>query len=601
MKCPREAECLTLHTMSGGFYLRDTAAAGAVDRPWSHAVNDTRTAPGAAALPGPRSHPGVREDSRLTDDLAARYEETGAWRPLTLRALLRDAARRRPDRVAAVDRSADGSVRRTLTYAELDALAHTYACGLHELGVRAGDGVAVMLPNSADFAALVFAAFELGAVYTGVPASYGEREVAVILQRSRARVVVAAAEFGRNRPLDLVTRVRPDLGSLRHVVVAGQAPGGVDARPLDSLRATPDVDLPEPDPRALCHVGFTSGTTGEPKGVMNTHQTLRAVLENWVAHQGDPAHLGDPPVNLVASPVGHHTGFLWGVLLTTLLEGTAVYLDRWVPDRVPGVIRQEQVTTMFSAPTFLQDLLQTDLVDDGADGPLRTVVLAGAPVPRSLPERAERAFGARVCPAWGMTELGIGISCAPHLPPGASRTDGVAVPDTEVRVLGAGGGSAAPGELGPLQIRGAGLFLGYLGLPAATAAEIDPDGWFTTGDTARIGPEGWVEIEGRTKDVVIRGGENVPVAAVESLLYRHPALIEAAVVGVPDPRLGERACAVVVPAAGTAAPTLEDVCAFLTHQGLSRHFLPERLESLAALPKTASGKVRKVELRERFA
>jgi cyclohexanecarboxylate-CoA ligase len=564
-------------------------------------VNDTRSATGAAVA-GSRRHPGVRADSRLTDELAAHYEGTGAWRPLTLRALLRDAARHRPERVAAVDRGADGAVRRTLTYAELDARAHAYACGLHGLGVREGDGVAVMLPNGADFAALVFAAFELGAVYTGVPASYGEREVAVILRRSRARVVVAATGFGRNRPRELVTRVRPDLPSLRHVVVAGDVPGGRgdDDPPLAALLEAPEVDLPEPDPRALCHVGFTSGTTGEPKGVMNTHQTLRAVLENWVAHQGDPAGLGDPLVNLVASPVGHHTGFLWGVLLTTLLEGTAVYLDRWIPERAPEVIRQEGVTTMFSAPTFLQDLLQTDLVDDGTACSLRTVVLAGAPVPRSLPERAERAFGCRVCPAWGMTELGIGISCAPHLPPEASRTDGVAVPGTEVRVLGVGGGPAAPGELGALQIRGPGLFLGYLDLPAATAAEITPDGWFTTGDTARTGPQGWVEIEGRTKDVVIRGGENIPVAAVESLLYQHPALLEAAVVGVPDPRLGERACAVVVPAAGTPAPTLEDVCAFLTERGLSRHFLPERLESLEALPKTASGKVRKVELRERY-
>jgi len=347
-------------------------------------------------------------------------------------------------------------------------------------------------------------------------------------------------------------------------------------------------------------VGFTSGTTGEPKGVLNTHQTLQAVLDNWVRHVGRDS-LGDPLVNLIASPVGHHTGFLWGVLLTTYLQGTAVYLDRWVPDEGARVIREEESTKMFSAPTFLQDLLLTDLPHD-AECSLRTVVLAGAPVPRSLPTVAGEMFGRFVCPAWGMTELGIGISCAPHLPAEALATDGVPVPGTEVSIVGTEGDGqdVPPGAIGALRIRGAGLFLGYLDLPAATAEAIDRDGWLATGDTARRTEDGYMALEGRIKDIVIRGGENIPVAVVESLLFLHPDIVEASVAGVPDVRLGERACAVVVPSRGVT-PTLDGVCRFLVEQGLSKHFLPDRLELVDELPKTPSGKIRKVELRGRYA
>lgn len=558
-------------------------------------MTEYRTSEFPSARPG--THPGIRPDSRLTPALVADYEGSGAWTSGTLRSLLSEAVAEHPDRVAAIDRKSGsaGSVR--LTYAEFDERSHRYACGLHALGVRAGDFVAVMLPNSADFAALIFAINELGAVYSGIPVAYGEREVEVILRRTGAGVVIVAETFGSSSPLKLVQSLRGGLPNLRHVVVAGDSAD--DELPaLSTLLEAPDVDLPDVDPRGLCHVGFTSGTTGEPKGVMNTHQTLGAVLGNWVRHMGVDA-LREPPVNLVASPVGHHTGFLWGVLLTTFLRGTAVYLDRWVPAQAVHVVREEQVTTMLSAPTFLQDLLLTDLAHDG-ECTLRTVVLAGAPVPRTLPTVAGERFGCYVCPAWGMTELGIGISCAPDLPAGAQATDGVPVPGTDVAVVGTDGADVPAGAVGALRIRGAGLFLGYLDLPDVTATEIDADGWFSTGDTARRTDEGYVLLEGRTKDIVIRGGENIPVTVVESILFQHPDILEASVIGLPDVRLGERACAVVVPS-GSRRPNLDELCHYLLQQGLSKHFLPERLEIIDALPKTPSGKIRKVELRGRYA
>jgi cyclohexanecarboxylate-CoA ligase len=553
--------------------------------------------PGAA--PTVTDQPGLRPDSRLTPELIAEYLDSRLWVDEPLRALLSVAARRHPERTAAVGYRGGAVEPERLTYAEFDSRVHQVACGLAELGVRPGDSVAVMLPNWIEFAVLVFAINEVGGVYTGIPIAYGERELRVIMKRSGARVLVAA-DFRGGGQLELVRCLRPELEAVEHLVVVGGATPVEAAEgevPFDSLLDAPPREFPAVDPAALCHVGFTSGTTGEPKGVMNTHQTLSAVMRNWTAHVGAES-LGDPLVNLVASPVGHHTGFLWGVLLSAYQAGTAVYLDQWQPEQAAEVISAEGVTVLFGAPTFLQDLLRTPLAGR-ADCPVRIAVLAGAPVPRALPEVAGVAFGCYVCPAWGMTEFGIGISCAPHLPASVQLTDGVAVHGCEARIVTFDGRVAGPGEVGGLQIRGAGLFLGYVGRPDATAEAIDAEGWFATGDVALISADGSITLQGRTKDIVIRGGENIPVVEVESLLFEHPDVLAAAVVGVPDDRLGERACAVVVPAPG-AQPGLEELCAYLSDRGLSKHFLPERLELVSELPMTPSGKVRKVELRARL-
>jgi cyclohexanecarboxylate-CoA ligase len=197
-----------------------------------------------------------------------------------------------------------------------------------------------------------------------------------------------------------------------------------------------------------------------------------------------------------------------------------------------------------------------------------------------------------------MTEYAIAISWAPSLGPQAQQTDGVAVPRAEIRVVDDHGLVAAPDAVGELEIRGAGLFIGYHEQPDANARALD-EGWFRTGDTATVDPDGYVRLVGRSKDIVIRGGENIPVVEVESLLFDHPKVRDLAIIGVPDARLGQRACLIVVPEDGEP-PSLAELCTHLLDQGLSKRFLPERLELVGALPKTPSGKIRKVELRERY-
>ncbi len=537
------------------------------------------------------------QELALTDTMIEEYRGSGLWRGRTLRSLLTNAARNTPGAPALVGYRSGCAQPERLSYAEFDERVRVAADALSRLGVGAGDAVAVMLPNRVEFPVLIFAIAELGAVYVGLPVAYGRREMTAILRRSRAGVLVTMPNWRTNTPLSLARELREELPHLHTItVVDDERATSLTTGEVrwEDLPGTARHDRPEPDPTSLCHLGFTSGTTGEPKGVMNNHETLIAVLERFVEHIG-AATLGDPVVQLVASPIGHHSAFLWGTLMTVELGGTAVLVDRWNPADGADIIRAEGVTAMTNAPTFLQDLLDTDLAGD-PDCPLRAAVLAGAPVPRDLPESAGAALGMFICPAWGMTEYGIAIACAPHLPASTQRTDGVAVPKAEVAVVNDDGNPAAPGGEGDLLIRGPGLFLGYYDRPDETRKVFTADGWFHTGDRAVRGADGTIALRGRTKDIIIRGGENIPVAEVEDLAHAHPDISNIAVVGYPDDRLGERAAAVVVLREGSDLD-LTGLCDFLLEQGLSKHHLPERFEARDELPMTMSGKLRKAEIR----
>jgi cyclohexanecarboxylate-CoA ligase len=544
----------------------------------------------------------ARPESRLTPELVEKYWAEGAWRDVALGDYLAEATEAVPGMLAAI--SVDGQTGEriaSISYADMTTMADRLAGGLSRLGVGAGDAVCLMLPNRLEFGALVYALMRLGAVYSGIPVSYGQKEAAFIVRRMRAKVLVVPSSFRGTNHLDMVREMRPETPALEHVVVLGgdvpDEPGWLSFAELAA--AEPLEQPPEVDPGSLAHIGFTSGTTGEPKGVMNTHQTLDAVRRRWVEHVEEEA-LGTPAVNLIVSPVGHHTGFLWGALLSASVGGRAVYLDRWKPQVAAEVIRREEVTLMFGAPTFLQDLMRLPELEPGTFPSLHMICTPGAPIPRKLIPRARETLGCFICPAWGMTEWGIGISGSPRLPQDrVEATDGVPIEGCEVRVMETPDKQAEAEQEGELQIRGAGLFVGYYERPEYTEEEI-VDGWFSTGDQATIHEDGFVSLLGRTKDIIIRGGENIPVYELENSLYRHPVVVDAAVIGVPDERLGERACAVLVVEQDEHL-TLDDVKEFLLDEGISKHFLPERLELIDALPKTSTGKVRKVELRQRFA
>jgi cyclohexanecarboxylate-CoA ligase len=541
-----------------------------------------------------------RRQTPVTEAEAARFRATGYWGGRTIRSVLADIAAAHPDRDALIGYRSDGTTER-FSYREFDQAASRAAAALAHLGVRPGDAVAVMLPNWIEYGALIFGINELGAIYTGIPVSYGERQAAAILSISKAKVLVIPRRWRSGEHLALARRLRAALPSLEHVVVIGEdsdEPGGSlgagECR-WSSLRDAPARDFGPGDPTAICYLGFTSGTTGEPKGAMHTHETLLYSAFQLAEHIG-PATFGDPMIHLVASPTGHHTGFIWGVVFTVCIGGTGVHIDRWDPAWGVDVIRREKVTTFFGAPTFLQDMMRTDLAGD-PECPLRCLVIAGSSVPRNLPAQAAQALGAYIAPAWGMTECSIIISCTPAAPGAIIRTDGSVFAGSEVRVADEAGADVLAGATGELLVRGPSLFLGYFERPDATRDAFASGGWFRTGDTASIDSRGWVSLRGRVKDIIIRGGENIPVTDVETVLFDHPGIVNAAVVGVPDERLGERACAVVVTVPGVTL-TLDQICEFLIQRGLSKHYLPERLIVLDELPMTQSGKIQKFRLRE---
>jgi len=527
-----------------------------------------------------------------------RLRASGQWASTTLRQALADAAQRFPDRVALVGRRHAGG-RDELSYREFDLAAHDAAGRLAALGLGPDDVVAMMLPNCVEYPTILFGINEIGAIYTGIPVAYGGLQAAAVLRNSRARAMIIPRRWRSSDHVALVRRLREQLPSLEFVVVVDD-----DDMPLEVTEAgehrwrelTASATLPPvPQPDQLCYLGFTSGTTGEPKGAMHSHETLLHPADALFDHLGVEA-FGDPMMQLVGSPAGHHTGFVWGILFTLRHGGTGVHLDVWDADWASQVIREERATTMFGAPTFLQDLMRTDLAGDSTC-PLMSVVVAGSSIPRGLPERAGRSLSALIAPAWGMTECGILTSTTAKDSGAALHTDGTPTAGSEIRAVGPDGTVLGPGEVGDLEIRGPGVTLGYYNRPDATREAFASGNWFRTGDTASIDAEGRLEIHGRTKDIIIRGGENIPVADVESVILDDPAVEEAAVVGYPDPRLGERACAVLVLRSGSTMnlPTLN---ARLEAAGLSRHYLPERLLILDAMPMTPSGKIQKFRLRE---
>jgi cyclohexanecarboxylate-CoA ligase len=299
---------------------------------------------------------------------------------------------------------------------------------------------------------------------------------------------------------------------------------------------------------------------------------------------------------LVCSPLGHMTGFAAGMLLGLKIGASVVFQDIWEPKRGIAIMAKEGVTYSAGAATFLADMCEA--VASGAPRPtrLQKFLCAGAPIPPALIDRVYRELGFRVCSLWGMTEsLSSTLTEPERALDKSSKTDGRPLEGVAVRVVRSDGSAAPVGETGLLKVRGAQMCLGYY--KRADMEPYDAEGWFDTGDLAYMDEEGYIRINGRIKDVIIRGGENVPVVEIENLLFKHPAVLAAAMVGYPDPRLGERACAFLALRSGHSVD-LAGVQAYMAEHKVAKQYWPERIEIVANLPMTPAGKVQKFQLRE---
>jgi cyclohexanecarboxylate-CoA ligase len=390
--------------------------------------------------------------------------------------------------------------------------------------------------------------------------------------------------------------LKTDLPKLEHVVVVdGEGPDGFDAMLLttdERLPQPPTGDIGATLPDQMSVLMFTSGTTGSPKGVMHCLNTLMACN----IALAERFHLDAADTMLVCSPLGHMTGFAAGMLLGFKIGATVIFQDVWEPKRGVGIMAGENVTFSAGAATFLTDMCEAVVAGAPKPAHLRTFLCAGAPIPPALIERVHRELGALVCSLWGMTEsLSSTLTEPERALVKSSTSDGRPLDGVTVKVVRLDGAPAAVGETGALKVRGAQMMLGYYKRPDMQS--FDAEGWFDTGDLAYMDDEGYIRINGRTKDIIIRGGENIPIVEIEGLLFKHPAILAAALVGYPDSRLGERACAFLVLRPGHSLD-LKAVQDYMAESKVAKQYWPERIEIVAEMPKTPAGKIQKFLLRE---
>jgi len=524
--------------------------------------------------------------------------ESGLWQDVRLGDVFAAAVADNPDGIAVTGINSSTGEETRLTYAELSRRVDRIALGLVALGVGPGDVVSFQLPNWWQFGALAAACARIGAVSNPLMPIFRQRELRLMLRFAESKVVVVPRTF---RDFDHAGMLRGLLAEMeagpRLFVVGGEGEESFEGFFLDRTweeeqDAAGIFAERRPDADALAQLMFTSGTSGEPKAVMHTSNTIVSSAREyarWIGLTGEDRVF-------MASPLAHQTGFIYGVVLSWLLKTRLALQDIWSAPTAAHTIAAEGATFTMASTPFLSDLANNEAVTPELMRTLRIFVCAGAPIPPEIVRRATGRLGFSVLSCWGMTENGGVTITRPGDPPEkVFETDGKAIDGMEVRVVGADGRPLPPGETGDLMVRGMANFVGYLKRPELN--DTDAQGWFRTGDLARMDADGYIRITGRSKDVIIRGGENIPVVEIENVLYRHPGVMEAAIVAMPDPRLVERACAFVVPRPGHAID-LDGIRDFLKAEGVARNYWPERIEIVEAMPRTASGKIQKFRLRE---
>ncbi len=537
-------------------------------------------------------------DAMLIPPRRSTMTKKGLWANRTINDDLDACVASCPDQLALTAVSLESGAVTSFTYREMAAMADRIAVGLSRLGVGRNDVVSMQLPNWWQFTLTYLACSRIGAVLNPLMHIFRERELSFMLKHGDSKVVIVPKQFRGFDHEQMIIGLRPNLPALQHIVVVGSAGDNSFEKLLSGPRWEEAPDAKEiltrhrPGPDDVTQLIYTSGTTGEPKGVMHSANTTMANI----THYAERLCLGSDDVVLMASPMAHQTGFMYGLMMPIMLRSRAVLQDIWDPKKALELIRSEGVTFTMASTPFLTDLAKA-VSESGKGVPtLRSFLCAGAPIPGPLVENARKALGAKIVSAWGMTEIGaVTLIKLDDDDERAFNTAGCPLPGVEIRVVDAAGKPLPNGTEGTLLVRSCSNFGGYLRRPHLN--NTDEEGWFDTGDLAEMDDRGYVRITGRSKDVIIRGGENIPVVEIETLLYRHPAISQVAIVAYPDERLGERGCAVVVPRQGQVLD-LPAIVDFLKSQKVALQYIPERLLVLDQMPATPSGKIQKFRLRD---
>ncbi|WP_033341557.1 (2,3-dihydroxybenzoyl)adenylate synthase [Catenuloplanes japonicus] len=511
-------------------------------------------------------------------EFADRYRAAGIWRDETLCGLLDDAAARWGSSIALVDGA------RRLSYAELSEATIAMGHGFARLGLRPGDRAVVQLPNTAEFVITLFGLLRAGVVPVLALPAHRRTEIAHFVAHAEAAAYIIPDLFAG---FDYRTLAGEVADGVRHVLVAGE-PGRYTA-----LRDVPSdgLDLPDLDPGDPAVLLISGGTTGKPKLIPRTHRdyayNARASAEVCALTADD--------VYLACLPAAHNFPLACpGILGTFGVGGTVVMSPSPSPDTAFGLIEAERVTVTALVPPLARLWHEATGWDTRDLRSLRLLQVGGAKLDEDLARRLRPAVGRQLQQVFGMAEGLLNYTRLDDADELIVTTQGRPLSTMdEVRVVDRDGLPVAAGEAGELWTRGPYTLRGYYRVPEYNATAFTPDGFFRTGDLVRQLPSGHLIVAGRIKEVINRGGENVSATELEEHLLAHPAVAQAAVLGLPDPVHGEIVCAVVRVTAGAEAPRLKPLKAFLTGRGLARFTLPDRLEILDELPHTAVGKIDK--------
>ena len=508
----------------------------------------------------------------------------------TVGGILRAAAAAGPDMLAMVGGVPDPAARRRWTYAELLAEAERAARAL-TARFAPGERVAAWAPNLPEWVILEYAAALAGLVLVTVNPALRPPELAYVLNQSGAAGIFLVPEF-RSPMAEFLREVRPDVASLRDVVYFTDWDDFMATVPADAV-------LPEVRPADIAQIQYTSGTTGFPKGAELTHRGLTNNARFYAGRIG--VQPGEVYVNPM--PLFHTAGCAMGVLGVAQRRGVHVPVLAFDPALVLELIESERGAVFVGVPTMMIAMLEHPDFGRRDLSSLRCAVSGGSPVPASLVRTVEERLGIRFSIVFGTTE------CSPLLTQvklddsehDRAETLGQPLPQTEVKIADVVTGAPLPvGQVGELCARGYLVMRGYHDAPEATDAAIDADGWYHTGDLASVDARGYLRIEGRIKDMIIRGGENIYPREIEDALLAHPAVAEAAVLGVPDPQWGEVVAAFVRAAPGEAAPSPQELRAHCRTL-LAPFKTPQHWMFVEAFPLTPSGKIQKFKLLETFA
>ena len=513
------------------------------------------------------------------------YTEKGYWKNKTLYDYFKGILEKNPDKIAIVD----GEKR--LSFREIDILSNNLTRSLRDLGIKKGDVVSFQLPNWYQAAILNIALTKLGTVVNPIIPIYKEREVKFILTQAQSVAMIIPDEYRGFNYVEMIGELKPQIPHLKHMIVLGEnvPEGMIPMHKLLEGDGSP-VQVEEVDPNDVKLLIHTSGTTAEPKGVQHTHNTLVWIALNDTSYTG----LDENTVTFMPSPVTHITGYCQALEFPFIIGLRAVLMDIWDPDKALDIIEKERCNYTIGATPFLQHIINSPNFEKSDIASPFIFLCGGAYIPPELIREAWEKTGWKTYRVYGSTEsptvtLGMGPMAK------AAETDGMVV-NFEIQILDFDNKPVPFGKEGEIVVKGPKLFVGYRN-PVLNKDAFDEGGWFHTGDLGKLYPDGYLQITGRKKDIIIRGGENLSAADIEDVLHMHPSIETAAAVAMPDERLGEKVCAYIKLREG-ASLIFEEMIDFLRQHKLAKQKWPERLELIDEFPMTASGKIKKHELRK---